>query len=100
MRRHDYVSNELLNRHNIKYELRRIQNHHHRDTEPRRLHGEKIQRPVRPIVKRAAITLAAVAPPPAAPLMVGASGFETSPIANANGTFVSWLLSTTTYRCS
>jgi hypothetical protein len=42
-----------------------------------------------PAVNRAAITFATVAPAPVALLIVGESGFETSPIAKTNGTFVS-----------
>src|SRR5690242_820454 len=43
---------------------------------------------------RAAITFAAVAPAPAALLIVGASGFETSPTAKTIGTLVSCVLLT------
>src|SRR5688572_18217296 len=45
-------------------------------------------------LNRAAITFAAVAPAPVAPLIVGAIGFETSPIANTIGTLVSCSLFT------
>ncbi len=46
-------------------------------------------------LNRLAITFAAVAPAPVAPLIVGATGFETSPTANTIGTFVScWLFTT------
>src|ERR1051325_3917755 len=48
----------------------------------------------RPALNRAAITFAAVAPAPVALLIVGASGFETSPTANTIGTFVSCVLFT------
>src|SRR5207244_12080632 len=46
--------------------------------------------PFRSLFKRAAITFAAVAPAPVAPLIVGASGWETSPIAKTLGALVSW----------
>jgi len=41
------------------------------------------------LTSRAAITFAAVAPPPTAPAIVGASGFATSPTANTFATLVS-----------
>jgi hypothetical protein len=45
--------------------------------------------------KREAITFAAVAPAPAALLIVGANGFDTSPMANTLTTSVScWLFTT------
>ena len=42
------------------------------------------------------MTLAAVAPAPAAPLTVGASGFETSPTAKTISALVSCMALTTT----
>ena len=50
----------------------------------------------RPLLRRAAMAFATVAPAPTAPLMVGASGFDTSPTAKTFSMFASCVLDTVT----
>src|SRR6185295_19853830 len=58
-----------------------------RSDTPLREHRDKVFQPRS--FNRLAITFAAVAPAPVAPLIVGAKGFDTSPTPNTIGTFVS-----------